>query len=154
MRCMPTPVAPRSTGCPQPLACWNCALELRRGHGCLSLSFVCCQVEISAKATSSREVLPSVCARARVCVYLCVITCNNNTLHIQWADRRRKDWERKIGSVTWTSVIRVQKEATWCCYDRHWAGPRVMMWTNTLHLKPPKKNKNKIKWIYYPSTLI
>ena len=30
------------------LACWNCGLESRRGHGCLSLvNVVCCQVVVS-----------------------------------------------------------------------------------------------------------
>jgi hypothetical protein len=33
----------------RPLACWNCGFETRRGHGSLFLvSFVCCQVEVSA----------------------------------------------------------------------------------------------------------
>ena len=31
------------------LACWNCGLESRRGHECLSLvSVECCQVEVCA----------------------------------------------------------------------------------------------------------
>jgi hypothetical protein len=31
------------------LACWDCAFESRRGHGCLSLvSVVCCRVQVSA----------------------------------------------------------------------------------------------------------
>ena len=30
----------------RPLACWDCGIDARRGHGCLSLmSIVCCQVE-------------------------------------------------------------------------------------------------------------
>jgi hypothetical protein len=33
----------------QPLVCWDCEFESRRGHGCLSLvNVVCCQVEVSA----------------------------------------------------------------------------------------------------------
>ena len=33
----------------QPLACWNCGFQSRRGHGFLSLvRDVCCQVEVSA----------------------------------------------------------------------------------------------------------
>jgi hypothetical protein len=33
----------------RPLACWDCGLESRRGHECLSLvSVECCQVEVCA----------------------------------------------------------------------------------------------------------
>jgi len=44
-------------------ACWDCGLESRRGHGCLSLmSVVCYQVEVSATGQadhSFRGALPS-----------------------------------------------------------------------------------------------
>jgi len=37
----------------QPLACWDCGFESRRGHGCLSLvRVVCCRVEVSATGRS------------------------------------------------------------------------------------------------------
>jgi hypothetical protein len=37
----------------RPLACWDCGLESRRWHGCLSVvSVVCCQVEVSATGRS------------------------------------------------------------------------------------------------------
>ena len=33
----------------RPLACWDCGLESRGGHGCLSVvSVECCQVEVPA----------------------------------------------------------------------------------------------------------
>jgi len=33
----------------RPLACWDCGLESRVGHGCLSVvSVECCQVEVPA----------------------------------------------------------------------------------------------------------
>jgi len=37
----------------RPLACWDCGIESRRGHGCLSVvSVVCCQVEVFASCRS------------------------------------------------------------------------------------------------------
>jgi hypothetical protein len=46
----------------QPLACWDCGFESRRGHGCLSLvSAVCCQVEVSAKGRSLVQRSPTEC---------------------------------------------------------------------------------------------
>ena len=37
----------------RPFACWDCGLESRKGHGCISLaSVVCCQVEFSASGWS------------------------------------------------------------------------------------------------------
>ena len=45
----------------RPLACWNCGLESRRWHGCLSLmSVVCCQVEVSATGRSLVQMCPTV----------------------------------------------------------------------------------------------
>jgi hypothetical protein len=33
--------------CLQPIACWDCGFESRRGHGCLSVvSVVCCHVDV------------------------------------------------------------------------------------------------------------
>jgi len=44
----------------RPLACGDCGLESRQGHGCISLvSVVCCQVELLRRADYSyRGVLP------------------------------------------------------------------------------------------------
>ena len=51
----------------RPIACWECGLESRRRHGCLSvMSIVCCQVEFSVPL--SRGVPLSVCVC--VCVLL------------------------------------------------------------------------------------
>ena len=47
----PIPTAARSKAwvCGRSLACWECGIESRRVHGCLSvLSVTCCQVEVSA----------------------------------------------------------------------------------------------------------
>jgi hypothetical protein len=45
----------------RPLACWNCGLEFRRGHGCLSVvSVVCCQVEVSGTSWSPVQRSPTV----------------------------------------------------------------------------------------------
>jgi len=48
-----------------PLACWDCASESHRGHGCLSVvSVVCRQVKVSGRADhSSSGVLPTVMHR-------------------------------------------------------------------------------------------
>jgi hypothetical protein len=46
----------------QPLACWDCGFESRRGHGCLSVvSVVCCQIEISATDRSLVQRSPTEC---------------------------------------------------------------------------------------------
>ena len=45
----------------RPLACWDCVLESRRGHGCLSLvNIVCCQMFLLWADPPSRGVVPSV----------------------------------------------------------------------------------------------
>ena len=36
----------------RPLACWDFGFESHRGHGCLFLSVVCCEVEVSATSCS------------------------------------------------------------------------------------------------------
>ena len=52
----------------RPLACWNCGVESRRGHGCLPrMSVVCCQVEISATGRSHVQGIPAECARVVEC---------------------------------------------------------------------------------------
>ena len=51
------------------LACWDCGVESRWGHGCLSLVIVmCCHVAISAKSWSLVQRSPINC-----CASLCVI---------------------------------------------------------------------------------
>jgi hypothetical protein len=50
-------------------------LESRRGHGCLLLSVVCCQVQVSASDRSLVQRTQGkfhISARARVCVCECV----------------------------------------------------------------------------------
>ena len=49
-----------------------------RGHGCLSLVNVCCQVEVSATGRSRVQKRPTLC----VCVLLSVIRCNSNPVHL------------------------------------------------------------------------
>ena len=46
----------------RPLACWDCGLESRQGHGCISLaSVVCCQVEFPASVWSLVQRSPTEC---------------------------------------------------------------------------------------------
>jgi hypothetical protein len=46
----------------RPLACWDCGLESRREHECLSLvNVVCCQVEITATGRSLVQRSPTEC---------------------------------------------------------------------------------------------
>jgi hypothetical protein len=44
-----------------PLACWDCGFEYCRGHGCLSLVDVCCQVEVFAAGRSVVQRSPTEC---------------------------------------------------------------------------------------------
>jgi hypothetical protein len=54
----------------QPLACWDCGFECRRGHGCLSfVSVVYCQVEVSTTGLSLVQRSHKEC----VCVSVCLI---------------------------------------------------------------------------------
>jgi hypothetical protein len=51
----------------RPLAYWNCGLESRLGHGCLSLvSVVCCQVVVSATGWSLVQRSPTECGVSKV----------------------------------------------------------------------------------------
>ena len=62
----------------RPLACWDCGVESRRGHGCLSLaSVVCCQVQVSATGRSlfQRRSIVCVCVCVCLCVCVCVSVC-------------------------------------------------------------------------------
>ena len=46
----------------EPLACWDCGFESRRGHGYLSLvNVVCCHVEVSASGLSLVQRKPTEC---------------------------------------------------------------------------------------------
>jgi hypothetical protein len=64
----------------RPLACWDCRLESRRGHGCLSIvNVVCCQVEVSKSSLSLVQRSLTEC----VCVSLSVIERNNSPLYLQ-----------------------------------------------------------------------
>jgi hypothetical protein len=73
----------------QPLACWDCGFESRRGHGCLSVvSVACCQVEFSAAGRSLVQRSPTDCG-VSVCDQM-----NTNPLHLTWLGRKRLDWER------------------------------------------------------------
>ena len=46
----------------QPLACWDCVFESRRGYVCLSFVIVvCCQVHVSAKGPSLVQRNPTEC---------------------------------------------------------------------------------------------
>jgi len=55
-------------------------------HGCLSLvSFMCCQVEVSARGPSLVQTSPT----EYICVALSVLKCHSNPLHLQWVGRKR-----------------------------------------------------------------
>jgi hypothetical protein len=74
----------------RPLTCWDCGFESPRGHGCLSLlSFECYRVEDSATGRSLIQ------ESYQVCVFLSVITRNNNPLHRGFLTflRHRALWE-------------------------------------------------------------
>jgi len=59
----------------RPLACWDCGLESRRGHGCLYLlNVVCCKVEVSATGPSLIHRIPTECGA--VCVCMCPRVCH------------------------------------------------------------------------------
>jgi hypothetical protein len=46
----------------RPVDCWDWGFEARQGHGCLSLvSFVFCQVEVSAKGRSAIQKIHTEC---------------------------------------------------------------------------------------------
>ena len=46
----------------RPLACWDCGLESRRRHGCLSVvSFVCCNIDFSTSGWSFVQRSPTGC---------------------------------------------------------------------------------------------
>jgi hypothetical protein len=45
----------------RPLACWDCGFESLRRHGCLPVSVVCCQVEVSASGRSLAHRSPTEC---------------------------------------------------------------------------------------------
>jgi hypothetical protein len=58
------------------LACWDCGLEFRRGHGCLSVvSVVCCQVEVSASGWSLVQRSP---------IEFGVSECDNESSIMRW----------------------------------------------------------------------
>jgi len=68
---LPISVAVRSKGVDlRRLACWNCAFESRRMHGCLSvLSVVCCEVEVSATGRSLVQRSPTDCDASLCLIY-------------------------------------------------------------------------------------
>ena len=46
----------------RPLACWDCGIESRRRHGCMSaVSVLCCQVEVSVSGWSLVQRSPTDC---------------------------------------------------------------------------------------------
>ena len=57
----------------RPLACCDCGVESRQGHGCLSVvSVVCCQVEVSASGWSLIQRSPTRCVSVCTRVFNCV----------------------------------------------------------------------------------
>ena len=60
-------------------------IRIPLGHGCLSrVSFMCCQVEVSATGRSLVQTSPT----ENIYVTLNVLKCNNNPLHLQWVGRK------------------------------------------------------------------
>jgi hypothetical protein len=79
------------------LACWDCGLESRHGHRCLSLvNVVWCQVEDSATVRSLIQRSPSECVC--VCVYV-------------WERERNCVWSRKTSTLRRPRPTRVVE--TW-----------------------------------------
>jgi len=64
-----------------PLACWEFGFESAPRNGSLSLvNVVCCQVEVSATGRSLVQRSPTDCVR------VIVITCGNDTVHLQYTE--------------------------------------------------------------------
>ena len=59
-----------------PLLCWDCGVEFRRKHGCLSVAnVVCLQVYVSATGRSLIQRSPTKCVCVGVCVCMCWCVC-------------------------------------------------------------------------------
>jgi hypothetical protein len=105
-------------------ACWDCGFESRPGRGGLFVASVVCCIYDGADP-SSRRIVP----RARVCVSLNVIRCNNNPLHLLWLRRRGRTKKKKLfneNRVTWPSIRNVfqmpnaeRKCEDWLCSIIH-----------------------------------
>jgi len=74
----------------RPLSCRNCGFDLHRRHGCLSVvNDVCSSVEVSATGRSFVQGTSTEC--------MCVITCNNNLLHLKLlcrTDQAKKEMKK------------------------------------------------------------
>ena len=91
---LPSAGRSRALACGWLLACWNCGLDSRRLHGCLSvLSAVCCTGTgpCDGPITRPGRFYHFVC----VCVcgggFLSVIKYNNIPLHLQQVGRKRSE---------------------------------------------------------------
>ena len=85
----------------QPLGCWDCGFESRRGHGCLSVvSVVCCYVERSLRQAghSSRGVLPG---------KVCDIECDREASITRrpWTTRGCCAMTRRVRRKVYSSVF-------------------------------------------------